>query len=59
VMHIRGRLPSAVTDTVLILLGGNIGAYGEAPKQDSNLLLHCSSLRVRLVGSALLLFCEH
>ena len=58
-MHICGRLPYAVTGTVLLLVGGNIRAYGQAPKQDSNLLLQCSSQRVRLVGSALLLFYEH
>jgi len=55
VMHICGRLPYAV----LLLVGGNIAAYGQAPKQDSNLLLQCSSQRVRLVGSALLLCYEH
>jgi len=59
VIHTCGRLPYAVTGSVLLLVGGNIGTYGQAPKQDSNLLLQCSSHRVRLVESALLLFSEH
>jgi hypothetical protein len=41
VMHICGRLPYAVTVSVRLLVGGNIGAHGQAAKQDSNLLLQC------------------
>lgn len=58
-MHICGRFPYAVTVSVLLPVGSNIGAHGQAAKQDSNLLPQCSSQRVRLVRSALLQFCEH
>ena len=44
---------------MLVLVGSNIWAYGQALTEDSNLLLQCAWQRVRVVGPAVLLFYEH